>query len=355
MISIQKKDFLPVMERVNRIAVQKSPIPHVGHVKIVFGKVLQYSVTDLSTSLIGTLDAFGGPESFTVNAEALANAVKNVLGDTVKLSLDKNGRLKVSGDGKREFKISTLPVEEFPSISYDSAVPTVSVSGASLRTAVSRVQFALASHKDARSGTDCIKLTVSDGILTTIATNGHCLARYADAVEADGKILAVIPRGAVPSILALTTETVGIYTTPNEIGFKTDNEVLIVRAVAKEYPAVENAINAYSPKKSAMVIAESVLGSLAAIRGSDSAKNVDIAFTGTEMTIEGGSEDIDRYAMDSVSAAGDSSKPITVAADYLTGALKGFSNASIAFEDTESPVVTISDSVFLVIILPITR
>lgn len=355
MITVDRKNFSSALDRCNRIAVQKSPVPHVGHVKIDFdGSKLTYSVTDLATSLIGALSASGTAQSFTVNCDFLVNAVKNTVGEVVKLSTDKNGRIKVTGDGKRAFTGPTLPADEFPVISHNTEAPVVNVPADALLGALARVQFALASYKDARNGTDCVKLEIVDGMLTAIATNGHCLARVQDAVEVEGTITAILPRGAVSSVLGLTGATVGIYVTPNEIGFKTENEVLIERSTVTEYPAVENVIDSVKPKKTSLVTAETVLASLSAIRGADSNKNVSISFNETEMEIEGGSDDGDRYAMDTVPAVGDKSDQITFAAEYMTGALKHFANASFGFDGPNDPI-TISDGISLVVIMPIRR
>lgn len=354
MITLDRKQFYEVLDRVNRIAKQKSPIPHVGHIKIVFADdKLTYSATDLSTSLIGSMPGKGNPESFTVNAQDLGTYVKNTVGDTVKLSLDsKTSRLTVTGEGKRKFTSPTLPADEFPAIVYDSAAPVVNVPAESLRAALTKVQFAIASYKDARNGTDCVKIDITDGMLSAVAANGHVLAQVQDAIEVVGSISAILPRGAVSSVLALTAETIGVYVTENEIGFKTENEVLIERATTTQFPAFQNALDSIKPKKSSMVSSETILGSLTAIRGADSAKNVSITFRETELEIEGGSEGGDKHATDIVPAAGDNSSTITIAADYLTGALKGFANASFGFDGDSDPV-TISDGLFLVVIMPI--
>lgn len=354
MITVAKKEFCAALDRCGKIAVQKSTLAALAHVKIVFTDVLQYSATNLSTSIVGKLDAAGKPEAFTVNVDGLATAAKNVIGDTVKLSLAKTGRLTVSGEGKRSFTLSTLSVDEFPKIEHDPAAEKTVVPGSVLRTAIGQVQFAVAGVRDARSGTDCLKLEIKDGLLTAIGANGHALARSTCAVDATGSLLAIIPRGAIPSILGIESDTIGIYVTPNEIGFRTDSYTLIQRATATEYPAVENVIDSTKPGKSSLVSAPSVLESLSAIRGSDSAKNVMLTFSETELNIEGGSDDNDRYAMDTVSAVGHKSQTITMAADYLTGALKGFANASFGF-DSPSDMVTISDGGLLVIIMPILK
>lgn len=355
MIKIQKKDLSAALTRCNQIAVQGSPSPYVDKVRVVFDNVLQYSVTNLSTSLVGTLDAAGEAESFTVNCDSLANAVKNVLGESVKLTVDKNRRLKVKGDGKREFTMPTLDANEFPAIDYTPDAPVVTVSGESLRALLSKVQFAIASYRDARNGTDNVLIQINDGMLIVWATDGKVLARAEDATEASGDFRAIVPRGVIAPILAQSAEHVGMYVTKNEIGFKTDNEVLIQRATSGEFPQLENAIAAYKTNKSSLVAASSVLDSLSAIRSADSNKMVSLKFSTTELEIEGGSNDGDRYAMDTVSAVGEESKQITVSAEYITGALKGFANANFGFTSDPADALTITDGGFTVIIMPILK
>lgn len=352
MISIDKTKFIKVLDRCSKVAPQKSTSAQLSHVKIVHDDVLQYSVTNLVTSIVGAIDASGKAESFTVNVHELLARCQSVIGDKVKLSV-KGSKLTVSGEGKRSFTVSTLPADEFPAIALD-ATEWVNLPGKQMRNCISRVLFATASDKDDRPGLKSVRLRALDGILSAAAANGYCLAESTDAIESQDSLLAIIPKAATASILAADDEIVAVSVSEESISFRSGSETLIARGIDANFPPVDKALADNKSLKSAQIQAPSVLDSLAAIRRTDSKSAVDLTFADGSLKIECVATGDDAYAVDQVEAIGKDSGTVTLSADYLTSALKSCANATISWGDTLDPI-TIKDGMYTAIIMPILK
>jgi hypothetical protein len=114
-LSLPRQDLTRLLTAVTKVVEARSTIPILGNVLLsVQDGQFSARATDLdievSTS-IPVLDATNG--STTVNAKLLADIAKRAAGD-VSLELA-DGTLTVKS-GRSRFKLATLPVEDFPSL-----------------------------------------------------------------------------------------------------------------------------------------------------------------------------------------------------------------------------------------------
>jgi len=357
LISVSKELLLPALERCARVAPSKGEPSFLSHVKLEFEDVLTYSATNLVTSIRGSIDANGGPVSFTVNVRDLLAAAQSVLGDVVKMSLADNGKLAVSGTGNRRFTCKTLTVENFPAITLEDT-EWVEVPGDSLREVISRVMFAVGSESDERQNLKCVRIRVLDGILSAAGANGRALGFASDAIESDATITAVIPRSCVGSLLSTDNEKIGISLGLNSVSFRSGPETMIVRTITDidSFPPIDEVVDQIrtSTTKKAHVSGPSVIESLSAIRRTDSKADVELTFSKGELKIESGSENDGGYAVDTVENTGEDSGSVRLASEYLTGALKGCANVTIGFGVDLDPF-SITDGMFTAIIMPLNR
>jgi DNA polymerase III subunit beta len=357
MFTVSKSLLIPVLDRCSKVAQQNSTPAYLSHVKLEFDDVLTYSVTNLITSIRGAIDASGTPERFTVNVRDLAAAAASVLGENVKLSLDAKGKLTVSGEGKRRFTCRTLPADEFPVLALE-ATEWVDLPGDTLRYLVNRVMFAVGAERDERQNLKNVRVRVLDGILSAAATNGHALGFASDAIDSKATVTAIIPRNCIGSLLSTSDSTISMNVSDNSVSFRTGAETLIAQTISdtNSFPPVDMVIEQCmgGSNKKAAVLAPAILESLAAIRRTDSKADIDLTFTKGELKIESGTEDDGGYAVDTVANAGEDEGQARVAAEYLTGSLKGAANVTISFGVDLDPFI-ISDGMFTAILMPLRK
>jgi DNA polymerase III subunit beta len=358
MITVAKSLLIPVLERCSRVAQQKSSPPNLSHVKIEFADdVLTYSVTNLITSIRGSVAASGKSDRFTVNVRDLLANATSVIGDNAKLSLDDKGKLTVSGEGKRRFTCRTLPADEFPVIALE-ATEWVDLPSDSLKALISRVMFAVGAERDERQNLKCVRVRVLDSILSAAGANGHALGFASDVVESTATVTAIIPRSCVSSLLALDAETIAMSVSDNSVAFRSGPETMIAQTIAdvNSFPPIDVVMEQYSALaiKTAGVSCPAIVDALAAIRRTDSKADIDLTFTKGELKIESGTEDDGGYAVDTVVNSGDDEGEVRLAAEYLTGAIKGCANATIKFGVDLDPFI-ITDGMFTAILMPLRK
>jgi DNA polymerase III sliding clamp (beta) subunit (PCNA family) len=355
MITVSKSLLIPALERCVRVAPSKGDTAIQSHIKLDFDDVLTYQVTNLVTSIRGSIDASGDPVKFTVNVRELLAASQSVIGDNVKLSLAKNGKLTVSGEGKRLFTCQTLSADDFPVIELETAEWT-ELPAETLRSLVSRVMFACGAASDERQSIKNIRVRALDGILSAASANGHALGFASDAIESLATVTAVIPRSGVSSLLSTSGDKIDIAVTPQSVLFRNGPETLIIRTTIGEFPPVDTVIEqclANNTKK-ATVSATAFIEALSAIRRIESKADIDLTFSKGELKIESGKEDEVGYATDLIENLGEDNGEVRVAAEYLTGSLKGLGNVTMSFGVDLDPF-TITDGMFTAIIMPLRK
>ena len=105
--------------------------------------------------------------------------------------------------GRSKFKLATLPASDFPRVEMQGDTTAVAVPAAPLSRAVAKVQFAMA-QQDVRYYLNGMHLSVGDGRLRCVATDGHRLALSDVAIEdANAQASLILPRKAVLELAKL--------------------------------------------------------------------------------------------------------------------------------------------------------
>lgn len=356
MITVSKKLLIPALERCAHVAPSKGEPALLSHIKIAFDTRITYSVTNLVTSIIGSVEASGKPEQFTVNVRDLLAASKSVNGDDVKLSV-KNSKLTVSGEGKRSFTYSVLSADDFPVVATD-ATEWVDLPGNTLRSLIERVMFAVGSESDERQNLKCVRVRALDGVLSAAGADGKALGYASDAIDSTASVTALTPRGCIATLLSVEADTVSMSASDKAISFRFGDEVMIARTIAdlNSFPPIEAVLEQCNSNKikTAAVNGQSVLESLSAIRRTNSRADIDLTFADGELKIENVTDDDHGYAVDIVSSAGSDTGDVRLSGEYLACALKGCANVTIGFGAELDPFI-ITDGMFTAILMPLRK
>jgi len=148
--SIDRAALLRSLNHVQSVVERRNTIPILANVKLVAKDGgLHMSTTDMdleiNESVAATVEQEGGT---TVPAVTLHDIVRKIPdGATVKLSLDPSGSFMVVEADRSNFRLSCLPVEDFPQLSEDNLPTAFSIPAASLRTLIDRTRFAMSTEE----------------------------------------------------------------------------------------------------------------------------------------------------------------------------------------------------------------
>lgn len=350
MISIEKKPFCDALARCCKVAPSKSLTQILGHVKIVVDSQLTYEATNLALSIRGHLPATGAPDSFTANARELLERCAQVIGDTIKFSR-KDGKLTITGEGKRKFTMSCLSVDDFPPIEV-SCDEWVEVPGFKLREALEKVLPTVGSD-ETRLHLNCARLIIGDCKISTASTNGHSVSFSSSKVDTEGRLTAFIPKSTVMVVLSMDSDSVEIGATDRANYFRTGNEILIAKTVENSFPPVEMVLQQIKNSNYAEVDSKKLLSAIQAIRKSGAKEYTVVTISPEEFMVESQTVDGGSEASDSIEVTTEHSGKFKLSSDYLMSALKSCETASFEFGAAMDPIIIFDESEgFKSIIMP---
>ena len=183
----------------------------------------------------------------TVPAKTFNDVISNLPSDNISLSLENNYLDIQSGNFKT--KIKGLNADEFPLIPQIEDQSPIEINASELKEAISQVVFAAASS-ETQPEISGILFSFEEGLLTLVATDRYRLAEKqikfdGSAQNSPGKSY-IIPNRAVSelnkSLSVYEGRTVRLFTSQNQLMFKTDETEIITRLIDGQYPDYKHII-----------------------------------------------------------------------------------------------------------------
>ncbi|MBI5492341.1 MAG: DNA polymerase III subunit beta [Deltaproteobacteria bacterium] len=297
--TIDKGDFLKVLQRVQGIVEKRNTMPILANVLLeAAGGRVNIMATDLEVfikdSSKGDISEDG---STTVNARKLFEIVKELPSDRVDLNAGKDDKITIKA-GKARFNIMGLPSRDFPvfpSIDESNLKPMESEK---FKEMIDKTAFAV-STDETRYNINGFLLEKDISKIRMVATDGHRLAliERPDLKTISGEKEGVLlPRKGVMEIRRLLDEKEGEFhlgITEKSAVMKKDSTVISVRLLEGEFPDYKKVIPKDNEKD---VIADraELLASLkrVSILSSDKIKGVKFNFSPKKLTVSSSSPDI---------------------------------------------------------------
>ena len=192
--TIQRSDLTRVLTNVGRVVESRNTIPILSNVKLsaVLG---QLRVTATDRDIVATDAAPATVElegDICVSSKLLADIAKKAGGDTIEVSLD--GDIVKVKAGRSQFKLASLPADDFPDLDEGDFDASFDIDLASL---FAPAAFAI-STEETRYYLNGVFLHIHDSSLRAVATDGHRLSRHQVDYpgEADFKGV-IVPRKTV--------------------------------------------------------------------------------------------------------------------------------------------------------------
>ncbi|WP_102794796.1 DNA polymerase III subunit beta [Bowmanella denitrificans] len=204
--TISRENFLQPLQLVAGAVERRHTLPILSNVLIKVSEgTLWLTGTDLEVELISNMSLLGDSEDgeITVPAKKLLDIVKGFSDSTdVEFHLEGNKALLKSGRGR--YSLSTLPASEYPNLEDWQGEVEFEISQSQLKKLIDSTHFSMA-QQDVRYYLNGMSLETENGIIRTVATDGHrlalCRIQYEGTALPDRQV--IVPRKGVMEISRL--------------------------------------------------------------------------------------------------------------------------------------------------------
>ncbi|MGM0525925.1 MAG: DNA polymerase III subunit beta [Pseudomonadota bacterium] len=239
---VSRDAFLKPLQIVSGAVERRHTLPILSNLLLqVEGNELKLTGTDLEVELISSVnvESSGGDGSVTVPAKKLLDIVRSLPDDaSIEVSAEEDKAFVKSGRSK--FKLSTLSSEDFPNIDdWTSEINFVS-DQVVIKRLMEKTHFSMA-NQDVRYYLNGMLFETDDGMLRSVATDGHRLAMSSCSVQQPGltQRQVIVPRKGVVELLRLLGDEeleVAVAIGNNHIRVETQNIVFTSKLVDGRFP-----------------------------------------------------------------------------------------------------------------------
>mgnify|MGYP006266103779 CR=1 FL=1 len=250
-LTIERTAVLRSLSHVQSVVERRNTIPILSNVLLkAEADRLTLTATDMDMEIVEHVPAtIATPGGTTVPAHMLYDIVRK-LPEGSQIEFDGDGSTLFVSAGRSRFKLSCLPVEDFPEM-VGGDLPTHFALGASdLRSMIDRTRFAV-SQEETRYYLNGIflhgALSGDVGVLRAVATDGHRLARVEMPLPEGAADMpnVIIPRKAVLEVRKLIDDTgdnVDISLSDTKVRFSFNDSVLVSKLIDGTFPDYERVI-----------------------------------------------------------------------------------------------------------------
>lgn len=363
--SISKTTLLGYLQSVLQVAPSKPALPILSNIMIeALDQKLKISATDLDISITATMEC-------DVAKKGVVAAPARILFDIIKelpestISFEQSGSRLEMKALKGSYKISTVSVEDFPTLPAINLKKQVKISGRQLVDMIKRTSFACSTDETRPALNGALWQTKGDRMVM-VATDGHRLAQVS---ESNTKLKGLHDDVIVPpKALNLITkfagegdEEIGVIFGENNLAFNLGAIALTTRLIEGPYPNYEQVI----PKehsKTLRVNRNDLSGAVrrVSILSSALTHQVRFALSGNELQLSSANTDVGGEALEKLSCEYQGEDlELGYKADYVQDILSRLEQDEVIF-DLDSPtsagVIYDADSKkedFLCLIMPL--
>lgn len=239
--TIAREALLVPLQQVAGVIEKRQTLPILSNVLLKLGEgQLEFTGTDLEVQLVTRAQVEAGDSgSTTVPARKLLDICR-LLPERSLLNLEGKEERFTLRCGSSRFHLSTLPADNYPEFDAGTAELEVAVPAAVLRRALEKTIFAMA-VQDVRYYLNGLLLDLDGRMLRTVASDGHRLAVYEEALELDapsGRQI-IIPRKGVLELVRLLHEaddTVTVQIAPNTVRINLGGVSFAAKLIEGRFP-----------------------------------------------------------------------------------------------------------------------
>ncbi len=367
-LSIERAALLRSLNHMQSVVERRNTIPILSNVRIeAKDGQLSMVTTDMDLEINESVAAnVSTPGATTAPAHTLHDIVRKLPdGADVELALNSEGTQMTVKSGRSQFKLSCLPVADFPEIGAGDLPSGFAIPAADLRALIDRTRFAM-STEETRYYLNGIYLHEAEqegvAVLRAVATDGHRLARFEMPLPdgCAGMPGVIIPRKAIGELRKLVDEAadeIRIELSESKIRFSFDHIVLTSKLIDGTFPDYKRVIPEGNDKiveVDAKVLTNAV-DRVSTISDGKS-RAVKLTLQGKQMTLSASSAE-SGSATEEIEVNGDTDIEIGFNAKYLldiTSQIEG-EGCRLTLADSASPTIIQdnSDPSSLYVLMPL--
>jgi len=367
-LTIDRAALMRSLNHVQNAVEKRNTIPILSNVRMqAEDGMLILSTTDMDLEINEAVEAkITTPGATTAPAHTLHDIVRKLPDDAkVELTLAESGNIMTVKAGRSMFKLSCLPVADFPEIGGAELPHSFALPAAALRALIDRTKFAM-STEETRYYLNGIYVHEADHdgvkVLRAVATDGHRLARFEMPLPdgASGMPGVIVPRKAVGElrkILDEAADSIEISLSESKIRFTFDHIVLTSKLIDGTFPNYEQVIPSGNDKVVEVdpKIFSNAIDRVSTISDGKS-RAVKIALNGKTMTLSANSPE-SGSATEDIEINGNDNMEIGFNAKYLmdiTSQISG-EGCRITLADAASPTIIqdTADASALYVLMPL--
>ncbi len=207
-ITLARDTLLQPLLRASAIVAKQQTLPILSNLlfRLVPGKLI-VTATDLEIELVTEVAAEHEQTlAYTIPARKLTDICKALSSDA-EISLEFQDNKVTLRAGQGRYVLNTLPTEDYPTITTDTATEQFHVEQASLRHLLDKTAFAMA-QQDVRYYLNGLLLAFHPDHIRAVTTDGHRLAlaeaELAHNIQEDAQL--IIPRKAIAELSRLLSK-----------------------------------------------------------------------------------------------------------------------------------------------------
>ena len=239
--SMPRDELLKALGLAAGVVEKRQSKPILSHVLVSCDRdAVTFTGTDLEIEMVSRAKAEVGEEGVvTVPGRKFLDIVRTLPGgSTVRCQKDQD-RVRISA-GRSRFTLSTLPVEDFPSLKESQWDMGFMIARSDLKRLIDKTQFCMA-QQDVRYYLNGLMFETLPGSLKAVAADGHRLAMCTVAIE--GQDLAekqvIVPRKGVVELGRLLGSEEGpveISLSTNHIRVRQDQLIFTSKLIDGRFP-----------------------------------------------------------------------------------------------------------------------
>lgn len=246
-ITVSRQDLVRELTATQSVVERKTTIPILSNFLVeADGDRLNITATDLDQAIRTSSAAkVKKPGSCTIPARKLYDYIRLLPEGDISIKLLENHWVQIRS-GRSNTKIVGMARANYPQVPEFPAVPTTSISAATLRTLIARTIFAI-SNEESRYTLNGALLVIKAESLAMVATDGHRLSYVEKSEEAQegisGEKRVLIPRKALQELQQLLSapdvEKIDFADDEHTLFFRVGHRTLSSRKLSGQFPNFE--------------------------------------------------------------------------------------------------------------------
>lgn len=240
-IVLNRESILPVLTTVGGVVERRQTLPILGNVLInASDNSVVLTGTDLEVEVeCSTQGDVQEPGQVTVPMRKFSDICRALpAGSSLTLAVDKEKARLLSGKGR--FVLSTLASSDFPTMKAGEQEASFSIEQAALKKLLDQTAFAMA-NQDVRYYLNGALWEIMEGTLTSVATDGHRLAKASVAIEHEGsaELRVILPGKTVLELrrlMSAETEAVKVELSAKSVQATAGMTRILSKLIDGRYP-----------------------------------------------------------------------------------------------------------------------